>query len=372
MGEPPLVRPEAMTALDWLREAKGFRTIAKVTLLERGAARLREAAGASGIDAASSEALRLGAGALWIEAAKARALAGETDAALAAIREGGEAALMSKRAIALARSSARYLAGDVEAALAELDAEGVDAGGTAVGALETRVLAALRIQRAELLAARGGSSPAPEVVARAALEADAVAAGAGDAVIDVRARWTRLALVRPPTGAPLRPETHVDLAAVNPARRWPWVGEVQTSTTAVDSPGAASSGESSLGKRWEGPLSRSLAMWSAAVTASAPDRLALRYEILSVRGDAMTAPAAELSLAGELLTGKSDVEVWLDAFLARSTRELSHRTYAFARWQAATWRGDKERAAAWWKRYEALAAIASDPELAEIAAFLGI
>jgi hypothetical protein len=167
----------------------------------------------------------------------------------------------------------------------------------------------------------------------------------------------------------------VDLDAVNPSRRFPWVGAIEprASVGAGDRGAAATpGGESSRERGWEGPLSRSLAVWRAAVGADAPARLALRYEVLSVRGDAMAAPTALLSLASELAAGEGDVEVWLDAFMVQSARAMSRRGYAFARWQAAQWRGDADRAAAWLRRYRALAAVASDPERAEIAAFLGI
>jgi hypothetical protein len=385
LDEPPLARPEAMTALDWLIEARGLRPIAPAPAIKRAAERLVEMAGSGALDAPSAAALRAAAGALWMEAGKALALAGEVEQALAAFDRGSSEAQWSKSALALARSSARAMAGDIDAALAEIDALGPefraplpsDKPGTPT---ETAVLAALLLQRAELLA----TAPPPEgeparaarkkLLAQAALDADLAASASKIALLDARARWMRLAFVRAPDGSPLRPGTEVDVAQMVPPRTWPWVGEIQqTSQPSRGSSGAPLlAGESSLDRRWEGPLARSLAAWSAAIAAPPPERLALRYALLSVRGDVVPAPLAYLSLATELLGGQGGAEVWLDAVMAQSSRLMSHRMFAWTRWQAALRRGDLERATEWRRRFETLRAIASDPALAEIAAFLGI
>lgn len=391
--EPPLERPEAMTALDWLHEARGLRPIAPAPTIKLAAERIGEMAAAPGLDAASASALRAASSSLWIEAGKASALAGETDAALAAIDRGGADAQWPKPAIALARSSVRLLGGDPAAALAELDALGLSinppssngsgqGGADAPGGPAQRdadVLAALLVQRTELLAMLRPpgiaplDAPSKKLLADAALSADLAASTASDARLDARARWLRLAFVRTPDGSPLRPGTEVDAARLIPPRAWPWIGDIPSGSRPAGSVAPPlPAGESSLDRRWEGPLARSLSVWKSAVAAPAPQRLELRYALLSARGDAPLAPLAHLSLATELLGGLGGVEVWLDVVMAQATRSMSYRSYAFARWQAARARGDKDEAAAWWRRFEALRAITSDPARAEIAAFLGI
>lgn len=391
--DPPFVRPEAMTALDWQLEARGLRPIAPASSVRRAAERLGEMAAASRVDAPSAAALRAASGALWIEAGKALALEGKVDQALAALDRGSTEAQWSKPAIALARSSARALGGDVAAALAEIDALGPElrsppASGSPPGSAEDPgtampVLAALLFQRAELLAMMPPQADEParaaarKRLAQAALDADLAASASAVLLLDVRARWMRLAFVRAPDGSPLRPGTEVDASRLIPPRTWPWVGEIAPDSkpsfpAASSSAAPVAAGESSLDRRWEGPLARALSAWSAAVTAPAPERLALRYALLSTRGDAMPAPLAYLSLATELLGGQGSVEVWLDAVMAFGSRAASLRMFTWVRWQAAMRRGDQERAAEWWRRFEALRAITSDPTRAEIAAFLGI
>ena len=389
LDEPPLARPEAMTALDWLIEARGLRPIAPAPAIKRAAERLLEMAGSAGLDAPSAAALRAAAGALWMEAGKTLALAGEVDQALAAFDRGSSEAQWSKPTLALARSSARAMAGNIDAALAEIDALSPefrapppsDKPGTST---ETAVLAALLLQRAELLAMAPPHADEPsratrkKLLAQAALDADGAASASKIGKLDARARWMRLAFVRAPDGSPLRPGTEIDAAQMIPPRTWPWVGEIPAQENHPSQPSLGSSGapllagESSLDRRWEGPLARSLAAWNAAIAAPPPERLALRYALLSVRGDVVPAPLAYLSLATELLAGQGGAEVWLDVVMAPSSRSISHRMFAWTRWQAALRRGDLERATEWRRRFETLRAIASDPARAEIAAFLGI
>lgn len=384
--DPPLARPEAMTALDWLIEARGLRPIAPVAALKRAAERLGEMAEAVDSGSSSAAAIRAAADALWMETGKALALAGAIDPALEAFDRASSEAPWSKRAVALARSSARLMGGDIKAALAEMDALDPSTLTPPSGATSPAdktslaVLAALLLQRTELLAMASGepSRETTSLLARAALDADRAASASSIAELDVRARWMRLAFVRVPDGAPLRPGTEVFAARMIPPRTWPWIGEIPSQNQGLSPAPSATSvpllpGESSPDRRWEGPLSRALSMWSTAITAPRPERLALRYSLLSARGDAMPAPFAYLSLATELLTDQGGgIEVWLDAVMAHSTRLISHRTFAWARWQAALRRGDLERATEWRRRFDAIRAIASDPEQAEIAAFLGI
>jgi tetratricopeptide (TPR) repeat protein len=387
LDEPQLARPEAMTALDWLLEARGLRPIAPAPAIKRAAERLLEMAGSTELDAPSAAALRAAAGALWMEAGKALALAGEIDQALAAFDRGSSEAQWSKPTLALARSSAWAMAGDIAAALAEIDALSPEfrappSSDKPRTSTETAVLAALLLQRAELLAMAPPPADEPsratrkKLLAQAALDADLAASASKIAKLDARARWMRLAFVRAPDGSPLRPGTEIDAAQIIPPRTWPWVGEIPTQETQPPSLGSSGApllaGESSLERRWEGPLARSLAAWNAAIAASPPERLAFRYALLSVRGDVVPAPLAYLSLATELLAGQGSAEVWLDAVMAPGSRSISHRMFAWSRWQAALRRGDLERATEWRRRFETLRAIASDPARAEIAAFLGI
>lgn len=386
--DPPLARPEAMTALDWLLEARGLRPIAPAAAMKRAAERLGEMAGSVDRDAPSAAAIRAAAGALWIEAGKALALAGEIDQALEAFDRGSSELRWSKPAVALARSSARVLGGDIHAALAEIDALGPAIRTPPSSSSEAAILAALLLQRVELLATASprarGNEPSREatperLLAQAALDADRAASASAIAELDVRARWMRLAFVRAPNGSPLRPGTEIDIAQRIPARTWPWIGEIPRQNQGPKASLGGSSGgapflagESSLDRRWEGPLARALSTWSAAIAASPSERLALRYALLSVRGDAVPSPLAHLSLATELLTGQGGAEVWLDVVMAHSSRLISNRTFAWIRWEAALRRGDLDRATEWRRRFDALRAIASDPEQAEIAAFLGI
>ena len=199
--------------------------------------------------------------------------------------------------------------------------------------------------------------------------ADEEAALLGDRGLEVRALWTRLALVRPAEGGgsaraagltPLRAEPPPPLPG---ERAWPWVGEIATPSSwlapAAESPAA---------------LARALGFWDAARRASPEERRAIRYAAFTAhRGDAPRAFPAYLALAGELLhPDEGDVEVWLDAFAATSSRRLTLRAYAWARAEAARFRGDAAAAARWAGRYHALAALAAGPGNAELAAVLGI
>jgi len=121
-------------------------------------------------------------------------------------------------------------------------------------------------------------------------------------------------------------------------------------------------------------LQRALAFWDGARTASPEDRRAFRYAAATAhRGDAPRARSVYLAIGGTLLTeGEGDVEVWLDAFSATWARSGTMRAYAWARAEAARFRGDAQAASQWTARYRALSAIATTPADAEIASVLGI
>lgn len=396
-GEAPLLPSRAITALDWMLDARGVGPVIAAKALERAAERAR-VIGDQARAAAPSEAKALDAiaGALFIEAAKAYAKARDEAAAIHAIERGGELALESKPATALARSSARYVTGNIEEALAELDAApelAVIAPPSGVDASLRLIRAAALIQRAELLAALRSKrdqkldGATAKAAAEAAIAADLEAALAGDPAQSARARWTRLALAKHAGAPPLRPETEVDVRprlsaalasrsplaidgsadrppshkGAGPDRPFPWVGLI---------PDAPPTSGAPLPR--EPALSASLSLWSAIRSAPADERRALRYMLMKSRADVAASPLAELELATEVLGDSGDVEIWLDALTAIDARVMSHRSYTWLRALAASWRGDAAAASRWTQSYKALCVIASDPTRAELARFLGI
>jgi hypothetical protein len=344
-GEAPLPDPAAaLTAIDWwLDEGRGMRPAPGPEALRDGAENLRRKADITEVSAAERLALEAAAAAMTLDAVASFARAGQPEAAIEALDRSGDRALRDAGARALVRSSAWYVAGDPARALAALDGE---AGSPALRA-------AWLIQRAELLASVGRRDEA----ARAAVAADEAAAALGDHALDVRARWTRLALA---PRAALRAAS--PLSPPGPGAL-PWVGEQGTAA-------------SWLLPEAEGPalLDRALGFWDAARRASPDERRAIRYaSIVGHRGDAPRARVAHLALAGELVAaGEGDVEVWLDALTATDTRRGTLRSYAWTRAEAARWRGDAASAARWDERRRALVKLAAQPDHAELAGALGI
>ncbi|AGP35752.1 hypothetical protein [Sorangium cellulosum] len=350
----------SLRALDWLPERGLARPVVAGSLRARAAARAAELAAAPELSPSDGDALRAAAGALALKAARELALEGDAARAIDALDRLGALApeLAPEAARALARSSAWTLAGDRARALDLI--ERVD-----LAAAPPALRAAVHLQRAELLASLGRRLDA----ARAAVLADeaaaaARAAGAGDAppglaLLEARARWTRLALAPSEGGSPLRQGGPPALLPADLSAAWPWVGFAR-----LDAPWA----------RGDQPaFARALAAWSAARDAPPATRRALRYAALRRRGDAPPALVPYAALAAQLLgEGEGDAEVWLDAFLALDAPRFSLRHVAFARAEAARWRGDDGSAAAWQRRYEALRAVASDPARAEIARYLGL
>jgi tetratricopeptide (TPR) repeat protein len=299
----------------------------------------------AGLSRDEAKALRAAAGAMALEAARVLALDGNGEAAAATIADTGDA-LPSEAARALQRSNAWHVAGNADRALAALDGAIDAAAGDQAIAREVRVAAA--IQRAELLASLGRRDEA----AKAAVLADELAPTAGSRPLDAHARWTRLALVRPP------------LASQRPgdARAWPWIGLTGRSTSWLVPEAEAAT-----------PLGRALAFWSAAAAASPEQRRALRYAAIDHRGDAPLAAAAYYAVAAELLKpDEGDVEIWLDVFTATDARRLPLRSYAWIRAESARFRGDPASAARWTTRLRAITAVAADPTRAEIARYLGL
>lgn len=359
-----------LLAADWLPAPGLARPVVAAPALARAAERAAELAGGAGVTADDRAELSAAAGALAFEAARELAATGDAPAAIAILDRLGPGAVGAQRGVelALARSSAWVVAGDPARALDALDGAPLESAAPAARA-------ATALQRAELLASLGRRGEA----ARAAVIADEVAEAAGATapperpdeppalhpfpVLDARARWTRLALARPPEGGPLRPGAAPAAAApprpTSAGSPWPWVGFANAATP--------------WARLDQGALSVALARWDAARAAPPDERRALRYAALQRRGDAPPALIAYLSVGAELLgPGEGDVEAWLDALLAFDARRFSYRQHAFARAEAARWRGDAEAAALWRGRYEALRVLATDPRRAEIARYLGI
>ncbi|WP_437871513.1 hypothetical protein [Sorangium sp. So ce363] len=367
-GAPARAEPRAPTALpasslralDWLPERGLARPVIAGSLRARAAARAAELAAAPQLSPSQADALRAAAGALALRAARELALEGDAPRAVDALDRLGP--LAPEAARALARSSAWALVGERDRALDLV--ERVD-----LAAAPPALRAAVLLQRAELLASSGRRRDAARAAvladeeaaaARAAVPAgEAMPAGAELALLDARSRWTRLSLALPPGDSPLRQGSPPAQLTADHAAAWPWVG-----FASLDAPWA----------RGDQPaLSRALSAWSAARDAPPPTRRALRYTALRRRGDAPPALVPYAALSAQLLgDGEGDPEVWLDAFLALDASRFSLRRYAFARAEAARWRGDEGSAAAWQRRYDALRAVASDPARAEIARYLGI
>jgi hypothetical protein len=342
-GEAPLIPSAAITAADLLEEPAVLRPIAPVSALVRAAERLRGFSRSVEAEREIAATLRTCAGALLLEAGRALAVAGDATEAAARLDEGVDLAGLGDDARALARSSAHYLAGDTARAAAELPpVEGAAAAGNA-----RVVRAAILLQRAEIEASLGQADQA----AATALAADAAASAAGDLRLDARARWTRVALA--PAGQGLR------AAWPGSAPSWRWIGYGEATGRWAT--------ESALG-----PMVETLAAWEVARSSDDPARRAARYGVLRLRGDAPPWTAVHLALAQRLVRDAGDAEVWLDAFYAFDARRISYRAYAWSRAEAARWRGAFDVAGVWAERYRRLSAIASDPERAELARFLGL
>jgi hypothetical protein len=349
-GEPTVLpASRTFTAVDWLDEPRGVRPQPSRQALRHAVDRLTRLSASTEIAAEERLALDTIATATAIEAVRAFALAGDAPGAIEILDRIGARAIPNAGARALCRSSAWYLAGDPNRALAELARVPSDLRD------EPGLQAAFWLQSAELYASVGRRDEA----ARAAVLADEAAALAGDRGLEVRASWTRLALARPPVSALRAPPP----APLPGERLWPWVGEIATPSSWLAPPAESPDA-----------LARALGFWDEARRAPADVRRAIRYAAATAhRGDAPRALAAYLTVAGQLLgPDEGDVEVWLDAFSATAARKVTMRAYAWARCEAARFRGDADAAGRWAARYRTLAQLAAVPEDAELTAALGI
>lgn len=343
-GEPRL-RGAAidLTAVEWLPQGRGLGVMASPRALVDGAATLRRLAASDEAKPDAKKRLAEAAVAMSLAAARALALGGEPAAAIAELEAAGPDLGDRGR---LARSSAWYVAGDAGRALGAL--EPLTTSAPSEDPRDEGLGVAMRLQGAELCASLGRAGDA----AKLAASADDGAATRGDRAVNLRTQWTRLALSRslrakqPGAGASL-----------------PWVGVMGTPAAWLD---AAAEGP--------GAFADALAFWDAATRAPADQRRAARYLLVDRHaGDVPRARVMQLHLASALLApGEGDVEVWLDAFGAVSSRGTTMRAYAWARAEAARLRGDGSAAARWTARYAALVKLAAPAEDAEIAAALGI
>jgi hypothetical protein len=333
-------RPPAAFAspLDWLPSRRRLAPGVGPTAWRRAAERVASWLDDAKLEADDAAALEQLKRRLWVEAARAHVRDGDADSALAALEASGA---FTGDDLALSKASAWYVVGQPGRALEALPAAPTSAQSKA----STLAL------RAELLMSLGRGDDA----ASSAEFADDAARQSGDAAIEVRARWSRLAISRK---SPHRVRTSVDAASLTRPEAWPHVGVLGTGSPWV---------HADLER--VGTLDRALSMWAAAREAKAPDRLAIRHALLSHRTD--TPPRSRVAYlataAGLLAAGEGDVEIWLDAFDAFDVRRAPLRTVAWTRAEAARWRGDVEAAKRWSERYAKLCTwTAEQPELAGI------
>ncbi len=341
--EAPLVGSLA-SPFDWLEERRGVVPAPGAATFRKAAARAKEIAGAPSAGPLPAGALAELEAALWIEAARSHAQVGDADALLEAL-DHAENAFPDAIGRRIVRATALYAAGAAERALAELGT--INAG----AAPDLRKRAA--VLRAELEASLGRRADA----AKSAIVADTIDPKdvPDRAELDLRARWTRLALARdqPIDGSAER----IAVTELERGLTWPSASlEGQSANVVGAAPEALPS------------LAHTLSLWTSALAASPADRLAIRYAVLERGGAAPRARVAYLDAAAGLLPkGGGDVEIWLDAFFATDARSLPMRTVAWTRAEAARWRGDATAAKIWDERARRLGRIAAtDPELAAL------
>lgn len=332
LADRPLLTPDAL-----LEEPSALAPRAARLVWELATHRLEGlAAESSGADA---DTFREAARAMTLEAVRTTAGGGEGQHASVIAEEH----LVPASAVQmLATGSSLYLAGRLSEGLERL---GFPDSNPATSEVEARARVAQLLVRAEILAARGMRAEA----GAAAIDADEAAARLGDVELEERALWTRLAFAEP--GKRLRSPWQ---GAQPP--RFHWIGYGRVDGAWKRQPPAA--------------RTETLAAWDAARAGDDGAQRAARYALLSVRGDAPPWTSVHLAAAQALAPAGGDVEVWLDAFYAVDVHRISRRAHAFARAEAARFRGDTAAAELWRKRLEALGKVVRDARSAEIAAFL--
>jgi hypothetical protein len=351
--ESPARRPG--TAADWLDNPRAHPSPAP-RVLRHAADRLQRLARSPDRSARERLVLERAEAATALAAVQAFALAGDAPGAVEIVDRTGARLFGSGASRALLRSTIWYVAADPGRALAEVDRGPPDLD------VDASLSTAWWVQKAELLASNGRRDEA----GRAARVAAEAAARSGDHGLVVRALWTRLVLTRAPL-SPLPGDRSRPLAGV---AWWPWTGAIATPASWLAPSSEGWTGDAGA----PAAILRARAFWEAALTAPPEQRRAIRYAAARAhRGDAPRASSVYLALAADLLhEDEGDVEVWLDAFSATWSRRGTLRAYAWARAEAARFRGDAEAASQWTRRYRTLVSMAAVEDGAELAAALGI
>lgn len=110
-----------------------------------------------------------------------------------------------------------------------------------------------------------------------------------------------------------------------------------------------------------------LAVWHGWIASDNPRQS--RYRALAHRGDAPENLTAWLHAGARLASpgfSGEQTEMWLDALMAFDARRFSIRQVAFARWRAASWRGDAPAASVWRARFRTLAELSEREDLADL------
>ena len=363
--EDPLAAPLAWTATEWLAERRPVFGDVEPPPVVPGATFVAAARGVLGLEAklrtskegphrATAEALVAARGALWLEAAAALAREGDAASGANAADEVATTLGLGPHGRALVRSNVFRLAGDREKAFAELAVDDTPAKDERTGkaASDPRVPAAVALQRAELAMALGKRDEARTSAERAEARAEA----SHDVLLAARARWQLAAL-----GARTAPPPPWADVEAGTALTWIGFGNPLEPYLAGDTTAQSAR------------VARAIDGWVGLTGADPSLRHAARWAALRDRGDAPPWLGVHLALAGRLIApSEGDVEIWLDAVSAFDLRRFSLRSYAFARADAARFRGDAEAATRWDARYRFLRGVATDPTRIELARHLDL
>jgi hypothetical protein len=281
--------------------------------------------------------LRALGGTLLGLAARAQAGMGERAVALELGRRAAPLATEDDLATALFESSVASLAGDDDGAIATLE------HALAAPRAPEPMVAAAWLQLGSLRAAVGRHAEAL-AAARQGLDA---AHAARHAVLSERGEWLLLAL---------EAQDLAQARSDGPSPQGQGAAAVPEQLPFVGVPDPSIPDEVRARQ-----LAATLAVWRRWVQDPSAERRAHRYAAMHARGDAAEARTEHLVLAGLLVDSPSEVEPWLDAYYALDAGSTSIRAYAWARYQAARWRGDSAAAARWLARFRALARWADDP-----------